>query len=338
MRRRPAWLAAAALAVAALPCASAQALTRCGGARCGHITRPLDPAKPHGRAIRIAFRWYAPRGRPTGPPLVAVEGGPGYPTTGSRVEYVGIFGPLVRQRGLLLVDNRGTGGSALIDCKGLQAFTGRSSGSVFAERVGRCARAIDARFGAHASDLFATAYAAEDLAAVIRARHMKRVDLYGDSYGTFFVQSFAARHPELLHSVILDSAYPVRGLDPWYASSGETARTALDAVCARDPACPPGSAVARLGQLLERVRAHPIVAAARDSDGSRIATVRVGPRALADLVQDAGYDPVPLRELDASVRAALAGDPVPIVRLVAQSGSYDHGTSDAGYFSDGLYM
>src|SRR3954451_9573647 len=258
MRRRPALLAAAALVAAALPCAPAAALTRCGHARCGSVVRPLERARPGGRKIRVGFRWSAPRGPGSGPPIVAVEGGPGYPTTGSRVEYLGIFGSLVRQRGLLLVDNRGTGTSALIDCRRLQRFPGRASGSAFARRVGRCARRIDARFGPHASDLFATAYAAEDLAAVIRARHLGRVDLYGDSYGTFFVQSFIARHPELLHAVVLDSAYPVRGLDPWYASSGTAARAALDAVCARHPGCPAGSASDRLGRLLARVRARPL--------------------------------------------------------------------------------
>ena len=90
-------------------------------------------------------------------PIVAVEGGPGYPSTGTRVEYRGIFGPLVRQRGMLLVDNRGTGGSALIECKGVQSFAGRKSGSAFARLAGRCGEFIKRRFGRGASALFATA-------------------------------------------------------------------------------------------------------------------------------------------------------------------------------------
>ena len=159
---------------------------------CGTIKRPLDPA-PDGRKIDIAFRWYARAA--AGPPIVAVEGGPGYPSTGSRVEYRGIFGPLLRTRELLLVDNRGTGGSALIDCKSVQGFAGRTSGRAFARRVGRCAAEIDARYGRGASALFATAYAVDDLAAVMRALKLGKVDLYGDSYGTFFVQDFIARHP-----------------------------------------------------------------------------------------------------------------------------------------------
>jgi hypothetical protein len=44
------------------------------------------------------------------------------------------------------------------------------------------------------------------------------------------------------------------------------------------------------------------------------------------------------RELDPSLRAALAGDNVPLLRLALQSGTYDHGNSTAAYFSDGLYF
>ena len=56
----------------------------------------------------------------------------------------------------------------------------------------------------------------------------------------------------------------------------------------------------------------------RDADGSKVQT-RVDVRAIVDLVQDAGSDPVIYRELDASVRAALSGDSVPLLRLAADS-------------------
>jgi pimeloyl-ACP methyl ester carboxylesterase len=311
-------------------------LHRCAGAWCGSLARPLDPAQPSGRRIAIGFKWFPARVHATGPTLVAVEGGPGYPSTGSEVEYQGIYGPLLDDRDLLLVDNRGTGSSALIDCRELQRFIGRTSGSAFAVLVGRCARQIDQRFGAHASDLFATAYAVADLAAVLRALDLDPVDLYGDSYGTWFTQAFMARDPQLLHSVVLDSAYPARDLDPWYASSGEAARQALDAVCARDPGCAAGSATARLAELASALRTAPLTGITRDSDSTPV-PARVGVRTLVDLVQDSGSDPVVLRELDASVRAALTGDSAPLLRLAAQSDSYDHGTSTADYFSDGLY-
>ena len=302
-------LAVAFFALAA-PAQAAPQLHRCGAAYCGSLTRPLDPARPGGRKLAIGFRLYR-AAHPRGPAIVAVEGGPGYPSTGSRVEYRGIYAPLLRERDLLLVDNRGTGSSALIDCENLQTFAGRTSGGAFAKRVGACARSIDRRFGAHATDRFATAYAADDLAAVIRALRLGKVDLYSDSYGTFFAQHFMARHPDALHSVVLDSAYSPRELDPWYASSGEAARDALEIVS-------PGS-VERLTRLLAALPAGLSV------------------REVADMVQDSASDPVILRELDASVRAALAGDAAPLRRLAKQSRAWSHGTSTPDYFSDGLY-
>jgi pimeloyl-ACP methyl ester carboxylesterase len=351
-------LSALALACAPAGAASAQhkrlgslTLHRCEkGTRwwCGSLRRRLDPARPHGPHIRVGFRWLPPSGgRSKGPALVAVEGGPGFPSTGSSIEYTGTFRPLLRERGLLLVDQRGTGSSALIDCKRVQAFTGVTSRPGFPKLVAGCARQIERRYrragkrSVHAADLFATSYAVADFAAVLRNLRLGRVDLYGDSYGTWFAQSFISRHRRLLHSVILDSAYPVRGLDPWYASSGDVARRAMDAVCARDAGCAgaaPGSATARLAQLLARVRAQPITGATRDSDGSRVRSARVDVRALVDMVQDAGSDPVIYRELDASVSAALAGDNAPLLRLTAQSQTYDHGGSTPDYFSDGLYF
>ena len=179
-------LVAAALLALAAPAQAKPRVHRCGNAVCGSVPRPLDPAKPHSRKLRIGFKLYGVS-RPKGPPIVAVEGGPGYPSIGSQVEYRGIYQPLLRERSLLLVDNRGTGTSGLIDCENLQTFEGRTSGPAFAKRVGDCAKQIDKQFGPHATDLFATAYAVDDLAAVIRALGLGKVDMYGDSYGTFFV-------------------------------------------------------------------------------------------------------------------------------------------------------
>jgi pimeloyl-ACP methyl ester carboxylesterase len=324
-----AWFVALGVLLFAAPAEAAQGdLRRCGGAMCGSIERPLNPAQPNGAKIDIAFRLYRARDE-TEPPIVAVEGGPGYPSTGTRSEYRAIFGPLLRNRSLLLVDNRGTGGSAVIDCRSVQSFAGRTSGSSFARRAGECAREIEQQYGTGASGLFATGYAVDDLAAVLEELEIEEFDLYGDSYGSFFVQHFIARHPDGLRSVILDSAYPRRDLDPWYVSSGAAVRAALEIVA-------PGS-VARLGELLAQVRDEPIRGRTRDADGSAL-TVRVGPRELVDLVQDSASDPVILRELDASVRAALADDAVPLLRLVGQANTWSHTPAEADYFSRGAYL
>jgi pimeloyl-ACP methyl ester carboxylesterase len=354
-------LCACAAALAAARPAAATTLTvgqltlhRCGPHRggdhgpgwCTKVPRPLDPSLPNGPRIGIQTQWVpASDGHAVGT-IVAVEGGPGYPSTGSYDEYTGIFAPLLKTHNLVLVDNRGTGGSGILICKRLQSYTGRTSGPVFAKLVGACGDSLNHRFKRpdrrwlHASDLYGTAYAVSDLAAILRKLHTGPVTIYGDSYGSWFTQAFIARHPTMVRAVILDSTYYLRGLSPWYASSGIEARRAMLRVCERSIACDAhdgAGAVTRFAQILSQVRRRPISGMTRLAGGQRVHET-ITPRLLADLVQDSGSDPVILREEDASVRAALAGDDVPLLRLVAQEQAYNHGTETPVYFNDPLYM
>ncbi len=316
---------------------------------CGSIRRALDPGLRGGPTIPIGFEWLpASHPGPAVGTVVAVEGGPGFPSSGSYVEYRRIFGPLLARRNLLLVEQRGTGRSALIRCHPLDSYPegARASGPRFARIVGECGQALNRRHhtraGAtvHASDLFGTAYATQDLRAVLRRLDLRRVDLYGDSYGSWFVQAFIARFPGVLRSVILDSTYSAHALNPYYASSASSGRTAMDRVCDRDPGCVRaaggGSATHRLGELLRRLRRRPLRGTVPGLHG-RHSRVIVGPRQMADLVQDAGSEPTVLRDLDASVRAALGGDAAPLLRLVLLVDG-NGSSSDPRYFSDGMYM
>lgn len=64
----------------------------------------------------------------------------------------------------------------------------------------------------------------DDLAAILDVLGSGPIDLYGDSYGTFFEQAFAVRHPDKLRSIILDGAYPlVYDLEPARALAGNQA-------------------------------------------------------------------------------------------------------------------
>ena len=64
------------------------------------------------------------------------------------------------------------------------------------------------------------------------------VDVYGDSYGTFFTQVFAGRHPGLVRSVVLDSAYPTYGESAWYPTQapGDARAPSPRSASARPPA------------------------------------------------------------------------------------------------------
>ncbi len=349
-----------------------QKLKRCQTAPpayCGTLSVPLDYATPSGPRISIAYRFYpaqAPPGGVASGTVVPVEGGPGFPSIGSvsfpafgepggEGGYATMYGPLLASWNMLAVDNRGTGASAPLDCPALQDFSGPTNGEAFQRAAGACGEALNHRWKyeggqwVHASDLFTSAPAAEDLASVIDALGLGRVDLYGDSYGSFFAQVFAARYPQLLRSVILDSTYETIGLDPWYRSTVEAMPADFDAACSRSPACAqaaPGPAWERVIALAERLRASPISGKVPGPEGS-LEEVSMNVVGLVDLLNDAAGDPHIYRELDAAARALLdagasspEGDPAPLLRLYAQRlfEDEDYFRAPAREYSGELYL
>ena len=310
-----------------------QACTRRLAARCGHVTVLLDPADPSAGTIAIGFELYPRKDQhqPALETIVATEGGPGYATTSSRWGYLDLFRPLRDRRDLLLVDNRGTGTSAPIDCGPLQSYRGN-----YINRAGLCG----AQLGSN-SDVYGTAFAVDDLASVLDALKIGRVDLYGDSYGTFFSQAFAVRHPDHLRTLVLDSSYPVEGQDPWYRDENRAIVDAFRLACSRSPACASlgGDPIARIAALADALRAHPLHGTAYDADGVKL-EVTVDPPAIALLAGEAAYGFPIYRELDGAARAYLdpvSPDPAPLLRMVAEA----EPPGSAGLvrqFSEGLYI
>jgi pimeloyl-ACP methyl ester carboxylesterase len=294
---------------------------------------PFDRADPAAGTIPVNFEWYPAEQPPVGT-IVAMEGGPGYPSTGSRDYYLELFAGLQRSRNLLLVDNRGTGGSGLINCRPLQRWRLALGEEEYDRRLAACGDQLNSarrRPGdgfVHGSDLYGTANAARDLAEVLQALQTGPVDLYGDSYGSYFGQTFAARYPRLLRSLTLDATWPVLGTDPFYVSTIETARIAFDLACRRSVACAlaaPGSSMARIGALAERLRRAPLVGRTREP-GKAPSTWRVDVGVLIALVNNAGSDAGVYRELDAAARAVLKHrDGAPLLRLAAKSLYIDDG-------------
>ncbi len=329
-----------------LPTARAAGVIRLGSATltrcqtrpvgyCGSLQVPLDSSSPQGPLISIAYEFVPARAGTAKGTVVPVEGGPGYPSIGSvsyssggsEAGYAAMYGPLLEHWNMLVVDNRGTGKSAPLHCSPLQEYAGPTGTAAFAKVVGECGQQLDTRWHypdgslVHASDLFTSAAAAQDMAAVIRALGVGRVDLYGDSYGSFYAQVFAARYPSLLRSVILDSTYLATGLDPWYRSTVESMPADFEAACTRAPACAadePEHVWTRISALAAALRANPATGTVPGPSG-KLERVTMGAVGLVDLVSDAAEDTQIYRALDAAARALLEnGEDAPLLRLYAQ--------------------
>src|SRR5579871_3268337 len=281
-------------------------------AYCGVLEQPLDPAGEVPGTIPIAFEFYphSAASQPSSGTIVAVEGGPGYPTTGSRGSYLALFAPLLSARDLLLVDNRGTGKSQALDCAPLQ-----TDGNGTLSAIGACGAMLG-----NTSDLYGSGTAADDLASVLDALAITNIDLYGDSYGSYFAQAFAGRHGGMLRSLILDSTWPVVGESPWYPEAAPAMRHAFDITCKQNADCRnlPGSATGRIAELLAAVEAHPISGLAPDGNGNLV-SVRADGESLAYEAYADASDAVVYREFDPAARAWLEqGDAAPLLRLISE--------------------
>jgi pimeloyl-ACP methyl ester carboxylesterase len=336
-------LALVALGAAALACPPARAapatrqvgsltLTACDTAApwCGRLARPLDPRGAVPGTVSIYFEYYPHRAPgPSAGTLVAAEGGPGFPTTESRDSYLAMYGPLLADRDLVLMDYRGTGRSGALACPKLEA-----AATLTPEVTGECGRSLGEK-----AWLYGTGLAADDLAALLAALGTGPVDLYGDSYGTYFAQVFAVRHPGQVRSLVLDGAYALSGPDyAWYPSYAPAMRAKFDLACARSAACRriPGSSIDHIAPALASLRAHPFAARASDADG-RVREFEANATALAVVMFGSSPDDATVRETDAAARAFVAGDRPPLLRLMAESlASVDSRVGSPQAYSAGL--
>ena len=301
------------------------------GAECGSIDVPLDPRDLSLGTTDVGFLRY-PRRRQDLPSLgtiVAVEGGPGYSTIASRWYYHDLYEPLLDRRELLLVDLRGTGRSDAIDCPALQSYRG-----AWKRLVALCGRQLGAL-----SERYGSAFAAADLIAVLGALEIDRIDIYGDSYGTFFAQTFAVRYPERTRTVTLDGAYPIDNEDAWWRDTNRAIAAAFRVTCERDRICAAtgDDPMATIARLARRVSDHPIVGTGYNADG-RVRSVRITVDQVISLVTSAATTPTIYREMATAARAAMRArhpDPAPLIRLAAEN-EYVGGAGDIHTYSEGL--
>ena len=204
-------------------------------ARCGTFVRPLDPEQPDGATVALAVAVVPALSlEPEADPVVPIAGGPGQSTITFYAATRAAFEPLRRTRDILLIDQRGTGQSAKLECDiDDDVVQGRMSPEQTQAITEDCIAqlAYDPRF-------FTTSVAVRDLEALRAALGYSALNIYGISYGSRVAQHYARRYPESTRSVILDGVVPPQmSLGPAIATEAQEALDAIFARCAEDPAC-----------------------------------------------------------------------------------------------------
>ena len=110
-------LFANAVLAADLPTSPCQLPGVARAARCGVLEVLENPDRPDGRKLPIHVAVVpASSGKALSDPIVVLMGGPGEDAISAAEIYAAQFAPLLKDRDLLLVDQRGTGSSAPLNC------------------------------------------------------------------------------------------------------------------------------------------------------------------------------------------------------------------------------
>ncbi len=302
-------VAAGLLLALAPPAGAAIAYSPCGVAsslQCGRLDVPLDRSGVTAGAVRLAaVRKVAPT-NPTKTAIVGLVGGPGGAAIPFVTDFAALLGPALATRDLLMFDPRGVGASSPVSCT-LRGPTDTAAGT-------RCAIELGAA-RAH----YTTAPNVEDIEALRAESGYDKLVLYGVSYGTKVALDYAARYPDRVAGLLLDSVVLPEGEDPLQRSTFAAMRRALAELCAGNECS--GISGNVVGDLAARVRSlarKPLTGYLTSPRGVRL-RAQIGRRDLYGVVLGDDRNPTLRAELPAALTSARRGDPAPLIRLWARS-------------------
>ena len=288
-------------------------------ARCATLTRPLNPEQADAGNVELRIAVVpALNLEPQPDPLVPLAGGPGQGAVQFYAAYRGAFEHVRRDRDILLVDQRGTGESARMDCPFDDTLMeGQFGTDQTLEQTEACLQQLpfDPRF-------FTTSVAVRDLEAVRMALGYPQLNLYGVSYGSRVAQHYARQYPRTTRSVVLDGVVPPQiPLGPEIAIESQRAIDEMIGRCEQDDACD-----ARFATLAEdflalqrRLRQQPVIVQLQHPTTGRLESIDFGREQFNAAIRLLAYHPTTLALLPLMISDAADGNFVPLAAQFLQT-------------------
>lgn len=255
--------------------------------------------------------------------VVFLAGGPGQAAIENWPAVAAAFAPLRKHHHVVLLDQRGTGGSNALTCERGDDGADRNKPAdapadlvVNLDEVRRATRECLAQVQQRADPRFyTTTLAARDLESVRQALGAPQFDLVGVSYGTRMAQQYLMRYPDGVRSAVLDSVAPnelVFGEE--FAENLDSALKAQFALCARSPTCAQAfpDPYASLITLRDTLRAKPQSFDFRDPVTFAPVHKRLDNYTLSGLVRLFAYTPETAALLPLSIAEGLKGNYAPL--------------------------
>lgn len=252
-------------------------------------------------------------------PLVFLAGGGVAPATGYAGYFSKAFSDLRQHRDILLIDQRGTGGSNPLECD-LQTDPSNAEyrdDARFVEAVRRCRAKVEQK-----ADLryYTTPIAMDDLDEVREWLGYPQLNLYGASYGTGASVVYARQHPDHVRTITLQGVMP---LDvPVWLEYPKSSQHAIDHVfneCAKQKSC--HDAFPNLPQefdaLLKRLADKPVHVKVKESENDEEIDVPIDAEILAVFISRVLYSAERIHDLPLMIHLAYSGDYQPLAKKLA---------------------
>jgi pimeloyl-ACP methyl ester carboxylesterase len=327
---------------------------------CITIRVPRDHFGPaSGPTVNVTFALHKAKAKARKGVFVTVTGGPGTSGIASADSYTAVFDAgIVRDYDIVFFDQRGIGQSVPIQCPNaaLAWYTspdvptlGPAEALAFAHDSQTFAGDCLAETGVDPAMLpfFSTRQAVEDLEAFRVWLKADTLDLYGESYGTQYAQTYAAAHPDRLHSLMLDGPVDLTLTGTDYYDEDVDAfgsvllmtlqRCTMDSACRKDVAG--HNAVSGYDDLAATLRRGPLPYTFVAADG----TITTRSFSLGDLETAAAgyvYSESARMALQRAIAWASHGKLLPLARLAYISLAQDPETLAAipdETYSDAMY-
>jgi len=287
-------------AIAYAPCAAGSAL------QCGALDVPLDRGGAIPGTVRLAVARKVAPSNPTNTAVVGLAGGPGQAALPLISSFATLLAPGLASRDLLMFDQRGTGRSSPLTC------------SINGEALTASGQSCAAKIGVGRQQ-YTTAASVEDIEALRANSGYEKLILFGVSYGTKVALDYAARHPDRVAGLILDSVVLPPGPDPLQRSTFAAMRRVLSQLCAGTECSGiSGNPTADLASRVQRLTSKPLRGLLTTSRGAH-QRVEITTGDLFDVMLTGDLNPTLRAELPGALTSARKGDSAPLIRLVARS-------------------
>ena len=303
--------------------------------RCVTVDVPETRASAGGRMIPLRVVILPARAPASAPrqTLFYLVGGPGLAATPLADLVAQSHATTRSTHDIVLVDQRGTGGSNALDCTlyGNEGDVAGYLGDQFpVEPLRECAQRLTSR-----ADLtqYTTTNAADDLDAVRARLGVDRIDLDASAYGTRVALEYLRRYSGHVRSVVLQGVVPEDVSLPLTAAAD--AQRAVDRVladCAADPFCRTSFPLLRqeLATLLTRFASGPLSVRVQHPRSADSATVTLTRSVFADRLRLMLYSTGLSRRIPIAIHRAHEGDWTPFVTFAYELSRVVFDQIDAG--------